>query len=217
METKTNELVYIQSNLKAPKNQFNSFGNYKYRSCEDILEAVKPLLKEVNCVLTIGDEIKVIGNRIYVKATAQIETSDGRVFVNSAFAREPESKKGMDESQVTGMASSYARKYALNGLFCIDDTRDADTMNNSEAPKTSSKKTAEVRAETPATPWDATPSPKAVASAPQISDTLKKAIAGCKTMDELKNLYKSQPTENQKNPNLISLVNAKKDELLKSA
>jgi hypothetical protein len=139
------------------------------------------------------------------------------VFVNSAFAREPESKKGMDESQVTGMASSYARKYALNGLFCIDDTRDADTMNNSETPKTSSKKTAEVKAETPATPQEATPSPKTAASALQISETLKKAIMGCKTMDELKNLYKSQPADTQMNPNVISLVNTKKNELLKSA
>lgn len=217
METKMNELVYIQSNLKAPKNQFNSFGNYKYRSCEDILEAVKPLLKEVNCVLTIGDEIVVIGDRIYVKATAKIETSDGRVFVNSAFAREPESKKGMDESQVTGMASSYARKYALNGLFCIDDTRDADTMDNRETPKTAPKKTAEVESETP-TPAE-TPKPVAptASAAPGISESLKKAFMACKTIDELKNLYKSQPAETQLNPNVISLVNSRKDELLKSA
>jgi hypothetical protein len=215
MAEKMNELVYIQSNLKAPKNQFNSFGNYKYRSCEDILEAVKPLLKEVNCVLTIGDEIEVIGNRIYVKATAQIETSDGRVFVNSAFAREPESKKGMDESQVTGMASSYARKYALNGLFCIDDTRDADTMDNSESPKATAKKATATKSEAPATKSETPASP---VNAPlQISETLKKAIMGCKSMDELKSLYLSQPAESQKNQNLISLVNAKKDELLKSA
>lgn len=126
------ELVYIQSNLKAPKNQFNSFGNYKYRSCEDILEAVKPLLKEVNCTLTLTDEIVQIGDRIYVKATATFKNDVGDVYKNSAFAREPNEKKGMDASQITGMASSYARKYALNGMFCIDDTKDADTMDNTD-------------------------------------------------------------------------------------
>ena len=200
METKTNELVYIQSNLKAPKNQFNSFGNYKYRSCEDILEAVKPLLKEVNCALTTGDAIVVIGNRIYVKATARLETSDGRVFVNSAFAREPESKKGMDESQVTGMASSYARKYALNGLFCIDDTRDADTMNNSEAPKTSSKKKAE--------PAPA-PTPEAKAEDDKLY-LVKQLITECKTKDDLLKLWEEWPELHEQ---IKPLFSAKRKEL----
>ena len=200
METKTNELVYIQSNLKAPKNQFNSFGNYKYRSCEDILEAVKPLLKEVNCALTTGDEIVFIGNRIYVKATARLETSDGRVFVNSAFAREPESKKGMDESQVTGMASSYARKYALNGLFCIDDTRDADTMNNSEAPKTSSKKKAE---SAPA------PTPEAKAEDDKLY-LVKQLITECKTKDDLLKLWEEWPELHEQ---IKPLFSAKRKEL----
>lgn len=123
------ELVYIQSNLKAPKNQRNNFGGYNYRSCEDIMEAVKPLLKEVNCSLTLSDEIVQVSDRIYVKATATMKTPSGEIYQNTAFAREALAKKGMDESQVTGAASSYARKYALNGLFCIDDTKDADALN----------------------------------------------------------------------------------------
>lgn len=123
------ELMLIQSELKAPKNQFNRFGNYNYRSCEDILEAVKPLLAKNECSLTINDDIVEVGGRIYVKATAKIVNKDGNEVANSAFAREAEEKKGMDVSQITGSASSYARKYALNGLFCIDDTRDADATN----------------------------------------------------------------------------------------
>lgn len=126
------ELVYIQSNLKAPKGQRNTYGGYNYRSCEDIMEAVKPLLKEVNCTLTVSDDIIQVADRIYVKATATLRTSSGEEFKNTAFAREALSKKGMDESQVTGAASSYARKYALNGLFCIDDTKDADALNTSK-------------------------------------------------------------------------------------
>ena len=126
------KLAKIQKELKAPKGQLNKFGGYNYRSCEDILEAVKPLLD--GAILTLQDEIINIGNRFYVKATATF--TDG-TYTHSvtAMAREPETKKGMDESQITGMASSYARKYALNGLFCIDDTKDADTMDNTPAPK----------------------------------------------------------------------------------
>ena len=124
-----NELVYIQSTLKAPKNQRNSFGGYNYRSCEDIMEAVKPLLKETNYSLVVSDDIVQVGDRFYVKATATLKTPSGEEFKNSAYAREPLSKKGSDESQITGAASSYARKYALNGLFCIDDTKDADDLN----------------------------------------------------------------------------------------
>lgn len=120
----------IQQELKAPKTQRNNFGGYNYRSCEDILEAVKPLLAEQSCTLTITDEIVMVGERIYLKATATLTNPDGKSVSTTAFAREPEQKKGMDESQISGMASSYARKYALNGLFCIDDTKDADTMDN---------------------------------------------------------------------------------------
>jgi len=116
----------IQINLNAPKNQLNKFGGYSYRSCEDILEGLKPLLKDSGCTLVIHDEIVMVSDRVYVKATATL--SDGKDNVSgSAFAREPIIKKGMDEAQVTGATSSYARKYALNGLFCIDDSKDADT------------------------------------------------------------------------------------------
>lgn len=122
----------IQAELKAPKGQRNTFGNYNYRSCEDILEAVKPLLKQNECTLTISDEVLLIGDRFYIKATAEIRSAEtGESVSVSAFAREQSSKKGMDEAQVTGAASSYARKYALNGLFCIDDTKDPDTYEKS--------------------------------------------------------------------------------------
>ena len=116
----------IQKELKAPKGQRNTFGNYNYRSCEDILEAVKPLLGKAT--LTLNDEIVLIGDRYYIKATATITDGQASVLV-SAYARESLEKKGMDMAQITGAASSYARKYALNGLFCIDDTKDADTTN----------------------------------------------------------------------------------------
>ena len=122
------KLLNIQTELKAPKGQKNTFGNYKYRSCEDILEAVKPLLKENNVTLQLTDEIVFLGNRYYIKATAILKDTEEETKVeNTAYARESETKKGMDDSQITGTASSYARKYALNGLFCIDDTKDADT------------------------------------------------------------------------------------------
>lgn len=116
----------IQAKLKAPKGQFNNFGKYKYRSCEDIVEAVKPILAEHGAVLLLSDEIAHIGDRYYVRATAQIVGDDWHAEA-VAYAREPEDKKGMDGSQITGTASSYARKYALNGLLAIDDTKDADT------------------------------------------------------------------------------------------
>lgn len=132
------KLSKIQKELKAPKNQFNKFGGYNYRSCEDILEAVKPLLE--NLILTITDEIELIGNRYYVKATARIQ-DENQSIENVAYAREAETKKGMDESQITGAASSYARKYALNGLFLIDDTKDADHYDNTAKPQTNSNQT----------------------------------------------------------------------------
>lgn len=127
------KIVAIQSELKAPKGQYNSFGKYNYRSCEDILEGVKPLLAKHGLVLTIQDSIDLIGDRFYVKATATI--TDGKEQLStSAYARESLDKKGMDASQVTGATSSYARKYALNGLLAIDDTKDADTMDNNKKP-----------------------------------------------------------------------------------
>lgn len=120
-------LRLIQQELKAPKGQYNSFGKYHYRSCEDIVESVKPLLAKHGVQLTLTDDIVMVGDRIYVKATATLYDEKGVSETATAFAREPEQKKGMDESQITGTASSYARKYALNGLFLIDDTKDPDT------------------------------------------------------------------------------------------
>ena len=122
------KLIKVQAELKAPKSKFNSFGKYKYRSLEDILEGVKPLLEKNKASLVIADSIEQVGDRYYLKATATfIDTENGESVSNSALARESADKKGQDDSQITGTASSYARKYALNGLFLIDDTKDADT------------------------------------------------------------------------------------------
>lgn len=134
------KLVEIQKELKAPKNQTNTFGKYNYRSAEDILEAVKPLLAKHGLALVISDDIVDTGGRVYVKATAALVSADSitaksdgtKIITATAFAREPDSKKGFDEMQITGAASSYARKYALNGLFAIDDTKDADYYDNSK-------------------------------------------------------------------------------------
>ena len=121
-------LMAVQAELKAPKGQHNSFGKYDYRSAEDIIEAVKPLLKENGLFLNMSDEVVLVGDRYYIKATVKVvDVVTGESVQTSALAREAAQKKGMDESQVTGTASSYARKYALNGLFAIDDNRDADT------------------------------------------------------------------------------------------
>ena len=127
-------LKKIQQELKAPKGQYNNFGRYAYRSAEDILEAVKPLLAKYDAELILSDDITEIGGRVYVKATATIKGNDDTEKITvTAFAREPAEKKGMDESQITGTASSYARKYALNGLFLIDDNKDADSIDASQA------------------------------------------------------------------------------------
>jgi hypothetical protein len=129
MESMMNKLITIQSQLKAPKNQKNTFGNYNYRSCEDILEAVKPLLLKHECNLILSDKMVEVGERVYVRAQA-VFTDGENVTEVFAYARESVDKKGMDSAQITGAASSYARKYALNGLFLIDDTKDADTQDN---------------------------------------------------------------------------------------
>lgn len=129
MENLIKKLAVIQKDLKAPKNQTNAFGKYKYRSCEDILEGLKLVLDGL--VVNITDDVVMVGDRIYIKATVSL--TDGKdTLSSSAFARESLTKKGMDDSQITGTASSYARKYALNGLFLIDDTKDADSMDNSK-------------------------------------------------------------------------------------
>lgn len=133
------KLLAIQTKLKAPKGQYNKFGNFNYRSAEDILEAVKPLNAEQGLLLTITDEIKEVGGRIYVVATATVSDGTDELKV-SAFAREPENKKGMDESQITGATSSYARKYALNGLYAIDDNKDADTDEHKQQQENAPKK-----------------------------------------------------------------------------
>ena len=127
------KLVEIQQKLKAPKGQFNAFGKYKYRSAEDILEAVKPLLFEYKILLTLSDEIINLGNRYYIKSTARLSESPVEFIEVTAYAREEESKKGMDGSQITGASSSYARKYALNGLFAIDDNKDSDSTNKHDS------------------------------------------------------------------------------------
>ncbi|MGN1166862.1 MAG: ERF family protein [Lachnospiraceae bacterium] len=137
------KLAAIQQELIAPKNQFNKFGNYSYRSCEDILEGLKPCLKKVNAAVKISDEIIQIGDRYYIQATANlIDCESGESISNTALAREEDSKKGMDSSQLTGSTSSYARKYALNGLFCIDDVKDADSRDNSAKDTKSNKENA---------------------------------------------------------------------------
>ena len=128
MDNFKTRVTEAQVRIKAPKNQRNSFGNYNYRSCEDILEAAKPICAELHLLLTVTDTVKLIGDRYYIEATARLDDTESDEFkAVTASARESESKKGMDDSQVSGTASSYARKYALNGLFCIDDTKDADT------------------------------------------------------------------------------------------
>ena len=127
------KLLKIQSSISVPKNQHNKFGNYDYRSCEDILSALKPLLKEVKCTVTVNDELLMIGDRYYIKATATlIDCESGKSISNESYAREEESKKGMDSSQITGTASSYARKYALNGLLLLDDVKDADSNESQQ-------------------------------------------------------------------------------------
>ena len=149
------KLMKVQSELKAPKGQYNSFGKYKYRSCEDILTAVKPILAEVKAVITLEDEVLLIGNRYYIKATASFidaETNIGTTLTNTALAREEDTKKGMDGSQITGTASSYARKYALNGLLLIDDTKDADTDENRNERESRAAKPVEDRTGEPAYP-----------------------------------------------------------------
>lgn len=191
-----NELVYIQSTLKAPKNQRNNFGGYNYRSCEDIMEAVKPLLKDTNCTLVISDDIVQVADRIYVKSTATLKTPSGEEYKNTAYAREALSKKGMDESQVTGAASSYARKYALNGLFCIDDTKDADALNVNK---------------------EYTQQPQAQQSIqPQVTaEQVMAEIAAAKTEQELGSIYYKYP-QWQRDANFTGALTARKDQLKKN-
>ena len=130
-QTLSEKLNHIQSNLNAPKNLYNSFGKYKYRNLEGIFEGIKPLLKETGCTITVSDEIVCVNEMNYIKATATLSNGTDDNISVTGWARESVSKKGMDDSQITGSTSSYARKYAMNGLFAIDDTKDADSMDNS--------------------------------------------------------------------------------------
>jgi len=185
------KLLSVQAALKAPKGQYNAFGKYNYRSCEDILEAVKPLLFEHGLTLIISDSVVAVGDRIYVQATAAIRGEDIQVSV-TAYAREEEDKKGMDGSQITGAASSYARKYALNGLFLIDDTKDSDGTN------THGK-------DTPSSPTPKKPSTDAPSGASESPSIMDKAISYVKSQSDKKKAYDQilmkygeQLTENQK-------------------
>lgn len=131
-----NKLLEIQQELKVPKGQYNSFSNFYYRSCEDILDAAKPILAKHGCVLMLRDTLTQVGSRVYVQVTATLyDTESGEQTQNTASAREDETKKGMDGAQITGAASSYARKYCLNGLFCLDDNKDADTPEYQQKPQ----------------------------------------------------------------------------------
>ena len=200
------ELINIQSELKAPKNQYNSFGKYPYRNAEDILEAVKPLLKKNNCHLTITDEIILIGDRYYVRATAEITNGTDKVTA-SAMAREEESKKGMDSAQLTGATSSYARKYALNGLFCIDDTKDSDYNNQGDKSDKTEKTEAPKQVSIPA--------PKEVKQAPNvppIPEEVLKEIAEAQTNDDINKLWKKY-VNLRVNPDFKPKLTARNDEI----
>jgi hypothetical protein len=163
-------LSNIQVELKAPKNLYNKFGRYYYRNAESILEAAKPLCAKYGCTLTVSDEIQLIGNRYYVKATATVQDKDGSTASVTAFAREDETKKGMDGAQITGTASSYARKYALNGLFCIDDTKDPDTNEYHN-------QTTEDPQEVTASPEVTAAEPQPVTAAPEVTAQVVKDMA----------------------------------------
>lgn len=209
------KLLAIQSQLKAPKGQLNKFGGYHYRSCEDILEALKPLLAEQKCTLTLTDEIKLIGTRYYVEATATLNFNDTSIAV-SACAREAETKKGMDDSQITGAASSYARKYALNGLFCIDDTKDADTMDNTKSEPSAKKPTAAAAPSTAASPSQKRAAEAFGASAEQVRRIA--SLAADLGMDVAKEIYEpmkitSQPSSIQAKA-IIERLEAKLKETL---
>ena len=187
-----NTLLTIQQKLKAPKSQFNKFGNYNYRNCEDILEAVKPLLAETNSTLILTDNVALVGSKVFVVATAVLTDKEGKQVTASAYACHADEQKGMADAQITGSASSYARKYALNGLFLIDDTKDADTTNDGTkvATKAEAKKTEATKKPTewlnPATPqWDHTL--KRVKEGMTIDDVKKFFLISKANEEKLKN------------------------------
>ena len=179
------KLIAIQSELKAPKSQYNNFGKYSYRNCEDILESLKPLLKEHKSTIYISDEIVTVLERFYVKATVTfIDAETGEKIINTAYAREEEDKKGMDGSQVTGASSSYARKYALNGMFAIDDTKDSDFTNTTVKGDNSALSEAQIKRLL------------AIASKVNISaDDVKKVVAKTFGVQDLRKMNKQQYDE----------------------
>ena len=179
------KLIAIQSELKAPKSQYNNFGKYAYRNCEDILESLKPLLKEHKSTIYISDEIVTVLERFYVKATVTfIDAETGEKIINTAYAREEEDKKGMDGSQVTGSSSSYARKYALNGMFAIDDTKDSDFTNTTVKGDNSALSEAQIKRLL------------AIASKVNISaDDVKKVVAKTFGVQDLRKMNKQQYDE----------------------
>lgn len=204
------ELITIQSELKAPKSQFNKFGGYKYRKAEDILEAVKPLLAKQKCTLTITDDVVLIGNRIYVKATATIKNEKGECETTTGWAREEETKKGMDGSQITGASSSYARKYALNGLFAIDDNADSDTTNTGQQDNThhlAAQQTAQTQQQSLATVQSAQPQyhPDNLAEALEM-------VKRCVNRDNIKWVMGTYMPLNS-NPQFMQALSAKRKEL----
>lgn len=179
-------LAYIQSQVKAPKGQYNSFGKYKYRSAEDILEAVKIVINPLGYWLIIEDQVVQVADRIYIKATV-ILTNGNNVYCAEAYAREEEQKKGMDASQITGTASSYARKYALSGLFALDDTKDSDATNTHGAKGNDDKE--------------------------HIIEEWKQEINNCKTVEELGKLYKTNQQAFDADPTLKKLLTIRKQQL----
>lgn len=190
------ELLTIQQKLNAPKNQYNTFGKYAYRSCEDILMAVKPLLAETECTLTCQDDIALVGGRFYVKATYTLTNKDGKTVSSTAYAREQEKVTGQIEAQITGAASSYARKYALNALFCIDDNKDPDATNThgKDAPKTPKTK------------------PTTDANVKDDTDYLGealRAVEGAKSKAELDVLYQTYGAKVDYNKAFLDALNAK--------
>lgn len=197
MEKTLNEkLILIQGELKASKDKFNSYGRYAYRSCEGILEAAKPILHKYGVSLVISDDIVLVGNRYYIKATATLRCGEETIS-NTAWAREGEEKKGMDDAQLTGATSSYARKYALNGLFCIDDTKDADTdeyQNQQKAAQPQQKKQGAAQPQS------------------QLPATVLNAIQAATTVDALAKIWSSNAAY-QKMPQFVNAVSEKKKQL----
>lgn len=204
------ELITIQSELKAPKSQFNKFGGYKYRKAEDILEAAKPLLAKLKCTLIITDDVVLIGNRIYVKATATIKNEKGECETTTGWAREEETKKGMNGSQITGASSSYARKYALNGLFAIDDNADSDTTNTDQQDNThhqAAQQTAQTQQQSQAIAQPAQPQyhPDNLAEALEM-------VKRCVNRDNIKWVMNTYMPLNS-NPQFMQALSAKRKEL----